>query len=166
MASKTLISDPKLRPITPMKLATLVYIKHHGRTLMLHKAKGYQEGKWNGLGGKFNPGESPEDCMKREVLEESGLTVIEASLRGFLTFPDFDSQDDWYCFVYTVTKFSGEVKASDEGRLEWIPDDDVMKLNLWPGDRIFLPWISQEKFFSAKFNYKNGEFKDYEVIFY
>jgi 8-oxo-dGTP diphosphatase len=149
-----------------VKLATLVYVKQNAHTLMLHKAKGYQQGKWNGLGGKFDPGESPEECMKRETFEESGLTVEEAQLKGFITFPDFDGEDDWYCFVYTVSKFSGEVKASEEGELTWIPDAEVMNLNLWPGDRVFLPWIMGEKLFSAKFIYKQGEFKDYTVVFY
>jgi 8-oxo-dGTP diphosphatase len=149
-----------------MKLATLVYIKQDGHTLMLHKAKGYQGGKWNGLGGKFDPGESPEDCMKREVLEESGLTVESATLKGFLTFPDFDGHDDWYCFVFVVSKFSGELVASDEGQLQWIPDHMVPTLNLWEGDRIFLPWINQERLFSAKFLYEKGVFKDYSVSFY
>jgi 8-oxo-dGTP diphosphatase len=149
-----------------MKLATLVYVQQNGHTLMLHKAKGYQQGKWNGLGGKFDKGESPEECMKRETFEESGLVVEQAQLKGFITFPDFDGEDDWYCFVYVVTKFSGEVKASDEGRLEWIPNDEIMKLNLWPGDRVFLPWVFSDKFFSAKFIYKQGEFKDYSVVFY
>lgn len=149
-----------------MKLATLVYVQHDNHTLMLHKAKGYQQGKWNGLGGKFDSGESPEDCLKRETFEESGLVVEEAQLKGFITFPDFDGEDDWYCFVYVVTKFSGEVKASDEGRLEWVPDADIMNLNLWPGDRVFLPWVFGKKFFSAKFIYKQGEFKDYSVVFY
>jgi 8-oxo-dGTP diphosphatase len=133
---------------------------------MLHKAKGYQQGKWNGLGGKFDPSESPEECMKRETFEESGLTVEEAQLKGFITFPDFDGEDDWYCFVYTVSKFSGEVKASDEGELTWIPDAEVMNLNLWAGDRVFLPWVMGEKLFSAKFIYQQGEFKDYAVVFY
>lgn len=149
-----------------MKLATLVYVQHDNHTLMLHKAKGYQQGKWNGLGGKFDPGESPEECLKRETFEESGLIVEEAQLKGFLTFPDFDGEDDWYCFVYTVTKFSGEIKASDEGELKWIPDADIMNLNLWPGDRVFLPWVFAEKLFSAKFIYEQSEFKDYSVVFY
>jgi 8-oxo-dGTP diphosphatase len=133
---------------------------------MLHKAKGYQQGKWNGLGGKFEGGESPEECMKRETFEESGLVVEEAQLKGFLTWPDFDGEDDWYAFVFVVTKFSGEVKASDEGELTWIPDGEVMNLNLWPGDRVFLPWVFANKFFSGKFIYEQGEFKDYSVVFY
>jgi 8-oxo-dGTP diphosphatase len=149
-----------------VKLATLVYVQHNGYTLMLHKAKGYQEGKWNGLGGKFEGGESPEECMKRETFEESGLVVEEAQLKGFLTWPDFDGEDDWYAFVFVVTKFSGEVTASDEGRLEWIPNNEVMTLNLWPGDRVFLPWVFGDKFFSGKFIYEQGEFKSYSVMFY
>jgi 8-oxo-dGTP diphosphatase len=149
-----------------MKLATLVYIQQNGHTLMLHKAKGYQQGKWNGLGGKFEGGESPEECMKRETFEESGLVVEEAQLKGFLTWPDFDGQDDWYAFVFVVTKFSGEVKASDEGELTWIPDAEVMNLNLWPGDRVFLPWVFANTLFSGKFIYEGGEFKDYSVVFY
>ncbi|MGL4609778.1 MAG: NUDIX hydrolase [Trueperaceae bacterium] len=149
-----------------MKLATLVYVQHGGHTLMLHKAKGYQQGKWNGLGGKFDKGESPEECMKRETFEESGLLVEAAQLRGFLSWPDFDGEDDWYAFIYTVSKFSGELKASDEGELTWIPNDAVMNLNLWPGDRVFLPWVFEGKFFSGKFIYEGGEFKDYSVVFY
>ena len=149
-----------------MKLATLAYVKQDGHTLMLRKAKGYQQGKWNGLGGKFDPGESPEECLKREVFEESGLTVEKAQLRGFITFPDFDGNDDWYAFVYTVSAFSGEIVASEEGELHWVPDGELLTLNIWDGDRIFLPWLNGERLFSAKFTYEAGEFKNYEVVFY
>jgi 8-oxo-dGTP diphosphatase len=149
-----------------LKLATLVYVKQNGKTLMLYKAKGYQTGKWNGLGGKLEPAESPEDCMKREVFEESGLVVKEAKLKGFLTWPNFDGQDDWYAFVYIVTDFTGELKASDEGELFWIPDAEIMALNLYDGDRVFLPWLEQDCLFSAKFRYFEGQFQDYEVKFY
>lgn len=149
-----------------LKLATLVYLKQAGKTLMLHKAKGYQKGKWNGLGGKLEKGESPEEAMRREVFEESGLKVEKALLKGFLTWPEFDGEDDWYAFVYVVTDFSGELRASEEGELEWIEDAEVMALNLYDGDRVFLPWLEQEGFFSAKFCYENGVFKDYEVTFY
>ncbi len=149
-----------------MKLATLAYLKKNGHTLMLHKAKGYQAGKWNGLGGKFAPGESPEECLKREVFEESGLTVVDAHLKGFITFPDFDGSDDWYAFVYVVTEFVGDLKASDEGELRWVPDAAVPSLNVWEGDRVFLPWLERLDTFSAKFNYEKGVFKDFEVNFY
>lgn len=149
-----------------MKLATLAYLKRDGHTLMLQKAKGYQTGKWNGLGGKFEPGESPEDCLKREVFEESGLTVVGARLKGFITFPDFDGSDDWYAFVYVVTEYTGNLKASDEGELRWVPDADVLNLDIWEGDTVFLPWLEHPGVFSAKFVYEQGFFKNYSVSFY
>ena len=149
-----------------LKLATLAYVKHNGHTLMLHKAKGYQKGKWNGLGGKFLAAESAEDCLKREVFEESGLVVEQAQLHGFISFPDFDGQDDWHTFIYTVSKFSGDLNPSDEGDLHWIKDDELFSLDLYDGDRVFLPWLGQDKFFSAKFIYQRGEFMDYSVAFY
>ncbi|MEZ4607014.1 MAG: 8-oxo-dGTP diphosphatase [Deinococcales bacterium] len=101
-----------------MKLSTLCYLRQNGKTLMLHrnkKAGDYHEGKWNGLGGKFEAGESPEDCMRREVFEESGLEVIKAQLKGFITFPSFDGEDDWYVFVYVVEAWRGELRASAKG---------------------------------------------------
>lgn len=152
-----------------MKLATLCYVKQNGKTLMIHRVKkqnDYHEGKWNGLGGKFEQGETPEECAIREVKEESGLTIFSPKLHGLLTFPMFDGKDDWYVFVYTINEFEGELIDSDEGNLAWIPNDELTKLNLWEGDQIFLPWLFQDKFFSAKFNYENGKFKDYEVVFY
>lgn len=152
-----------------MKLATLCYVKKEGKTLMLHRTKkenDYHEGKWNGLGGKFEPGETPEECAIRELLEESGLHVTNPELRGMLTFPAFDGVDDWYAFVFVAREFTGELIDSPEGDLAWIDDDKVLDLNLWPGDKIFIPWLNQERFFSGKFNYANGEFVDYSVQFY
>ncbi|MEM6430571.1 MAG: 8-oxo-dGTP diphosphatase [Deinococcota bacterium] len=164
-----------------MKLATLAYVRrnHNGtpQTLMLHKQRpdDYHQGKWNGLGGKFEAGESPEDCLIREVFEESGLTVVRASLRGFITFPDFDGQDDWYTFVYTIEETTGELRASAEGDLEWIDDNELLNLNLWEGDRIFIPWLyddlsaelSEARVFSATFRYgTGGVFQDHDVVFY
>ncbi|KMT21105.1 NUDIX hydrolase [Clostridium cylindrosporum] len=152
-----------------MKLATLCYIKKDGKTLMLHrikKEKDYHKGKWNGVGGKFEPLESPEDCVKREVLEETGLNIINPRLRGMITFPMFDGEDDWYTFIFTAEEFSGNIKECSEGELHWIEDEKIMDLNLWDGDRVFLNWINGDKIFSAKFIYENKEFKDYKVIFY
>jgi len=152
-----------------MQLATLCYVINKNKTLMLHRIKKKEdihEGKWNGLGGKFEPGESPEECVIREVKEESGLLIKNPTLHGFITFPMFDGKKDWYVFMFTANKFTGNLIDSKEGMLEWIPNNKLLELNLWEGDRIFIPWLFQKKFFSAKFNYSNGKLKDYKVEFY
>jgi 8-oxo-dGTP diphosphatase len=122
-------------------------------------------GKWNGLGGKLEPGESPEECVIREVWEESGLAILNPRLKGLLMFPGFKN-DDWYVFVYTATNFRGELKENEEGYLQWIPDFDLETLPLWPSDHLFFAWIREGKFFSAKFIYEGNEMKDYTVTFY
>ena len=154
-----------------MKLATLCYVidKKKNRTLMLHRVKkvnDVHEGKWNGLGGKLEFGESPEECVIREIKEESGLTISDPRLHGFITFPLFDGVDDWYVFVFTVENYSGEIIESAEGNLEWIPSESVTALNLWDGDAIFLKWLKEDKFFSAKFIYEKGMLKNHSVTFY
>jgi 8-oxo-dGTP diphosphatase len=152
-----------------MKLATLLYVQNNNKTLMLYRNKkenDYHEGKWNGLGGKFELGESPEDCAIRELKEESGLDAKKLILKGHITFPMFDGKDDWYVFVFTIPKFEGELIESNEGHLEWIENENLPKLNLWEGDKHFIQWLFQDKFFSAKFNYENGNFIDYDVTFY
>jgi len=152
-----------------MKLATLCYIKHQGKTLMIHrikKANDINAGKWNGLGGKFMPGETPEDCVIREVYEESGLQILSPSLKGFITFPGFAHDEDWYVFVFTASEFSGSLKENDEGVLAWVENEKILSLNLWEGDRIFLPWLEGEKFFSARFVYKDGKLIGHDVVFY
>lgn len=152
-----------------MKLATLCYIIKDGKTLMIYRNKkenDYHEGKWNGLGGKFEAGESPEDCAIREMKEETGLDVKNPNMKGFITFPNFDGVDDWYVFVFVFHDFEGDLIESPEGHLEWIDNDKLIELNLWEGDKIFIPWLFQKKFFSAKFNYENGKFIDHEVIFH
>ena len=152
-----------------MQLATLCYVKHKNKTLMLHRIKkknDFHEGKWNGLGGKFEQGETPEECVIREVKEESGLLLVNPKLHGFITFPMFDGKKDWYVFMFTSDKFSGELIDSKEGKLEWIPDEKLLDLNLWDGDRIFLPWLEDDKFFSAKFEYENGKYVKHNVMFY
>src|SRR5688500_8368358 len=92
------------------------------------KANDIHEGKWNGLGGKFEPGETPGECVIREVLEESGLLIRHPRQCGLLMFPQFKG-NDWYVFVLTAHEFSGELIDSPEGRLEWIPDGDILGLN-------------------------------------
>jgi 8-oxo-dGTP diphosphatase len=129
------------------------------------KPNDIHEGKWNGLGGKFEPGESPEECVRREVLEESGLLIHNPKLHGLLMFPNFKGHD-WYVFVFTAREFEGELIDSPEGKLEWIPDERINGLNLWESDHIFMPWIQEGKFISAKFIYQGDELKGYEVSFH
>ncbi|HZW40220.1 MAG TPA: 8-oxo-dGTP diphosphatase [Ignavibacteriaceae bacterium] len=154
-----------------MKLATLCYVKDsiNKRTLMLHRIKkenDYHKNKWNGLGGKFELGESPEDCARREIFEECGLKVNSLRMHGFITFPLFDLVEDWHVFIFSSDDYSGELINSTEGELEWIDEDKLLELNLWDGDKIFLEWMNQEKFFSAKFVYEDGKYVSHEVSFY
>ena len=151
-----------------MILATLCYIKHNGCTLMVHrnkKANDIHEGKWNGLGGKFEPGETPEECIIREVYEESGLILYSPKLCGLLMFPNLKG-NDWYVFVFTAIEFTGELIDSPEGALEWIPDENMLNLNLWQSDHLFMPWIREGKFFSAKFDYEGDTMRGYDVVFH
>ena len=152
-----------------MKLATLCYVRQDNRTLMIHRIKkpdDMHQGKWNGLGGKLEAGESPEQCAVREIAEESGLQVTGLELKGILTFPAFDEIEDWYCFVFVARAFSGELIESSEGILRWVPDGELLSLNLWEGDRIFLPWLDREGIFSARFVYEHGQLVSHGVVFY
>src|SRR3989338_3124038 len=152
-----------------MILSTLCYLQHRNKTLMLHRIKKHRDihdGKWNGLGGKLIPGETPEECVIREVYEESGLTIKHPVLRGLLTFPDFSNDVDWYVYVFTASEFNGELQESEEGVLEWIDQDKLTGLHLWEGDSIFLKWLEGGRVFFRKFVYKNGKFISHFVVFY
>ena len=152
-----------------MKMATLCYLKREGQTLMVHRIKKENDihmGKWNGLGGKLEPGETPEECAMREIREETGLTVTNPILKGILTFPDYANNEDWYAFVYIAHEMEEELIDSPKGTLKWIDDEKLLSLNLWEGDRIFLPWLEQSKFFSGKFVYKDGQLMSNQVLFY
>ena len=152
-----------------MILATLCYVKHAGRTLMVHRNKkpgDIHAGKWNGLGGKLEAGETPEECARREILEESGLRVIKLKMKGFLTFPHFARDEDWYAFVFVVDEFEGELIDSPEGQLEWIEDRRLLELELWEGDRFFLEWLDRPGFFSGKFVYEEGRYIEHDVTFH
>lgn len=147
-------------------LATLCYLQKDNQTLMFcsNKRGHFKENIWNGLGGKFEKGETPEDCIIREVEEESGYKIKDPKLKGILLFPD-QNESDWLVFVYTATKFKGKLTQSNEGRVEWIDNKEISKLAMSEGDYIFLPWVFENKFFSAKFIYKDGKLKNYNVAF-
>lgn len=128
------------------------------------KKNDIHQDKWNGLGGKFQPGETPEECVVREIEEECGLLISNPELKGFLTFPEFSAGEDWYVFVFVASQFEGEITESTEGKLEWIDDDQLLNLNLWEGDRFFIEWLDKNAFFSGKFYYKEGALLKHKMI--
>ena len=141
-----------------MKMTTLCYLEKEEKYLMLHRTKKVNDenhDKWIGVGGKFEDGESPEDCMRREILEETGLTVTAFRYRGIVTFVS-DTYPTEYMHLFTVTDWTGEEKECDEGELAWIEKARLMALPIWVGDRIFLERIASAStpFFSLKLTYR------------
>jgi 8-oxo-dGTP diphosphatase len=159
-----------------MKLATLCYIRRGGKTLMLHRDKDpsdFQYGKYNGLGGKFEEGESPEQCITREINEEAQILIQNPKLRGIVTFDNkgrtFNEekpQPTWYVFIYTASEFEGEPKETKAGTLEWIADSDLLNLEMYEGDKLLLKWLEQPRLFSARLIYEGDALVRHEVNFY
>ena len=141
-----------------MLQTTLCYLENEGRTLMLHRIKKKNDinhDKWLGIGGKFEPGESPEECMLREFKEETGLTLTKWAYRGIVTFVS----QDWceYMHLFTAAQAEGTLRECEEGMLEWVPTDSIGSLPIWAGDRVFLRLLKErETFFSLKLVY-DGE---------
>lgn len=137
--------------------STLCYIEKDGKYLMLHRVKKETDAnkdKWIGVGGKFEEGESPEDCVRREVTEETGLTLTDFAYRGLVTFVS-DRWEGEFMHLFTATGFEGEIKDCDEGVLEWISKEELLRLPMWEGDRIFLNLIAAPSpFFSLKLRYE------------
>lgn len=150
-----------------MIVATLTYIRKQGKTLMLHRNKkdqDYHEGKYNGIGGKLESGESPEQCAFREIKEETGLVAEALTYRGHLSFPCFDGVNDWLCFVYECRDFHGDIAECDEGTLHWVPDDQILSLPLWEGDGHFLKLLYQtDEIFQGVFTYRDKALVDYQI---
>ncbi len=140
------------------RLTSLCYLERDGQFLMLHRTKkavDENKDKWIGVGGKFEPGESPEDCLRREVREETGLRLTSWRFRGLVTFV----LDGWGCdymHLFTADGWEGEQRPCDEGELRWIDKKALGELALWPGDRIFLRLLEEERpFFSLKLHYRD-----------
>ena len=152
-----------------MKNTTLCYIEQDDKYLMLHRVKKEHDenhDKWIGVGGKFEDGESPEDCLLREVKEETGLTLKTFSYRGIVTFVS-DKYGTEYMHLFTATEYEGELQDCDEGELVWIPKTDMEKLNLWEGDKVFLRLLDESKeFFSLKLRYEGEKLVDTVVTQY
>ena len=138
-------------------LTTLCYIERDHSYLMLHRVKKERDinkDKWIGIGGHFEGGESPEECLLREVEEETGLTLTDYRLRGVITFIT-DICPTEYMFLYTADGYTGTVHTCDEGDLEWVPRDRVEELPIWEGDRFFFRLLREERaFFSLKLRYE------------
>lgn len=149
-----------------MELTTLCYIEKDESYLMLHrvsKKHDVNKDKWIGVGGHFEQGESPEDCLLREVKEETGLTLKSYRFRGILTFNFNDNESEYIC-LYTAEEFEGELRDCDEGTLEWVPKSEIHNLNLWEGDKIFFDLLNQDApFFSLKLQYQGDVLIGYEL---
>ena len=139
-----------------MRNSTLCYLERDGKYLMLHrvkKEKDINKDKWIGVGGGFEDKESPEDCAKREIFEETGLIAGKLEFRAIVTFVT-DKYETEYMHLFTTEDFSGEMTECDEGELVWVPKEEVEKLPIWEGDKIFLKLIADPcPFFSLKLTY-------------
>jgi len=135
---------------------TLCYLSEQGKTLMLHRIKKKNDvnhDKWIGIGGKFERGESPEECMLREFREETGLRLTSWAYRGIVTF----DSGDWceYMHLFTADAYEGTLRVCDEGTLEWVPTEKLTQLPIWEGDKVFLRLLEErDTFFSLKLVYE------------
>ena len=143
---------------------TLCYIEQNGKYLLLHRIKkknDINKDKWIGIGGKFEEWESPEDCIRREALEETGLTLIRPKYRGIVTFISDGMNESEFMHLFTATEFEGSLKDCDEGVLEWVPKQRMRELPQWEGDRIFLDLMERRvPFFSLKLRYEGDTLRE------
>lgn len=146
-----------------MLFTTLCYIEKDDSYLMLHRVKkehDLNKDKWIGVGGKFEEKESPEDCLLREVQEETGLTLTRFRLRGIVTFVS-DCWETEHMYLFTADQYQGEIMPCPEGTLEWVPKAKLSQLNLWEGDKIFFRLLEEDApFFTLKVVYEGDKLKE------
>ncbi len=152
-----------MQETTRSPLTTLCYIEKDNSYLMLHRVKkktDVNKDKWIGVGGHFEANESPEECLIREVKEETGLTLESWKFRGLITFVCEGWNTEYMC-LYTADRFCGALKECDEGELLWVPKSKVSELNLWEGDKIFFRLLEErEDFFTMKLVYEGNVLKE------
>lgn len=140
-----------------LRLTTICYIEKDDKYLMLHRTKKKNDqshDKWLGVGGKFEENESPDECVVREVKEETGLNLLSYRLRGVMTFVS-DIWETEYMFIYTADKFEGKLTECNEGELLWIEKSKISDLKLWEGDILFLKKLIEDSgFFTIKVQYQ------------
>lgn len=150
-----------------MKLSTLCYLEQNGRYLMLHrtvKKNDVNKDKWIGVGGHFEQDESPEECLLREVREETGYTLTSYRFRGLVTFVSGTGVTE-YMSLFTANGFMGDPIPCDEGELEWVEKSRVFDLNIWEGDKIFFHLLeTSEEFFSLKLVYDGTDKLIYSAV--
>ena len=153
-----------------MKMTTLCYIEQEGKYLMLHRVKKHHDinaGKWIGVGGHVENGETPEECLLREVKEETGLALTAYRLRGLVTFLSDACEPELMC-VFTADAFDGEMIECDEGELAWVDKSEVLALPTWEGDHVFLERLlsGDERFFSIKLRYEGDKLVEKKITDY
>ena len=143
-----------------IQLSTLCYIEKDNKYLMLHRIKkknDINKDKWIGIGGHFEKDESPEDCLLREVREETGYTLTSYRFRGLVTFISGNGETE-YMSLFTADAYEGEPIECNEGNLEWVEKDQVYSLNIWEGDKIFFRLLEENRpFFSLKLVYDGSD---------
>ena len=148
---------------------TLCYIEKGNSWLMLHRVKKKNDinrDKWIGIGGKFEENETPEECLLREALEETGLKLISYRLRGIVTFIS-DRYEGEYMYLFTSDNWEGELKECNEGTLEWFKKEDVIGLHIWEGDKLFLKELIEDRgFFTMKLRYEGDMLSESEIHTY
>ncbi len=149
-----------------MRNLTVCYIEKDNKYLMLHRTKknnDVNKDKWIGVGGKIEDKESPEECIVREVKEETGLTLLNYKLRCIITFTSTVAETE-YIYVFTSDKFTGEIIECNEGDLEWVEKSKIDNLNVWEGDKIFHKKIlNDEGFFTLKVDYDENKLIGYKI---
>ena len=162
------MSSRKQEGEKPRIQSTLCYLERGDEYLMLHRVKKKNDAnhdKWIGVGGKFEEGESPEECILRETAEETGLTLTTYRYRGLVTFVS----DQWpteYMHLFTATAWEGTPIPCAEGELAWIKKEELLRLPMWEGDKIFLDLLDNEdRFFSLKLCYKGDRLASHELEF-
>lgn len=143
-------------------IGTLGYVVRDGQVLLVHRQRDGDDhqGKYNGLGGKLEPGEDAATCLVREIREEAGIEVTDMALRGTIAWPGFGSDgSDWLGLVFVVTGFEGEPpERNEDGPLGWFSVDSLAELPMWEGDRHFLPLVFDDdpRQFHAVLPYRDG----------
>jgi 8-oxo-dGTP diphosphatase len=158
-------------PYTPI-VATLGYVisPDGQRVLMIHRNARQDDqhlGKYNGLGGKMEPGEDIAACMRREIMEEAGIECLQMRLRGTLNWPGFGKNgEDWLGFIFIIDRYAGTpLESNPEGALEWVPVSELEALPMWEGDRHFLPLVfdTDPRPFHGVMPYKDGRMVSWNV---